>query len=46
VSFENQSYSVDEGDRQVQLALVLSNSSETDINVTVLTTDGSAIGKY
>jgi len=46
VSFEKQSYSVDEGDRRVQLALVLSNSSQTGFNVIVSTTDGSAIGKY
>ena len=45
VSFEQASYTVDEGDGSVEPLLVLSNPSSTDVIVQVHTIDGSATGK-
>ena len=39
-------YSVDEDDGSVQIGLVLSNTSSTDVTVQVSNTDGSATGEY
>ena len=46
VSFEQSMYSVNENAGPVQLVLVLSNPSSTDITVQVTTTDGSSTGEY
>ena len=45
VSFEQQTYSVNEADGNFQPVLVLSNPSATAITVEVSSTDGLAIGK-
>ena len=45
VSFEQQTYTVEEAEEMVILTLVLSNPSSTDINIEVLSIDGSATGK-
>ena len=45
VSFEQQTYNVNESNEKVQVVLVLSNPSSTDIIIVVTNTDGSAIGK-
>ena len=45
VSFEQQTYNVNESNEKVQVVLVLSNPSSTDIIIEVVNTDGSAIGK-
>ena len=45
MSFEEQSYNVNESNEKVQVVLVLSNPSSTDIIIEVVNTDGSAIGK-
>ena len=45
VSFEQQTYKVNEDDENVQPVLVLSNPSSTAITVEVFSTDGSATGK-
>ena len=39
-------YNVDEDSGPVQPVLVLSNPSSTSVTVEVLSTDGSAAGKY
>ena len=46
VSFEQQTYSVDEDDGPAQPALNLSNPSSTDITVKVFDAEGSATGEY
>jgi len=46
VSFEQAAYSVNEDAGPVQLVLVLSNPSSTDVTVELLSTDGTAIGKF
>ena len=46
VNFSQSAYSVDENDGIVQLTLVLSIPSSSDITIEVFSTDGSAIGKY
>ena len=45
VKFNQSAYSVNEGNEVLQIVLVLSNPSSTDITVEVLSTDGSATGK-
>ena len=45
VSFEQQTYNVNETDGQIEPVLVLSNPSSTAITVEVFSTDGSATGK-
>ena len=45
VSFERQSYTVNETDGSIQLLLVLSNPPTNVITVKVFTTNGSAVGK-
>ena len=45
VSFERQTYTVNETDGKVETALVLSNPSSTVVTVEVFTTNGSATGK-
>ena len=45
VSFEQQTYNVNETDGQIEPVLVLSNPSSTAIIVEVYSTDGSATGK-
>ena len=45
VNFNQSAYNVDEDDGPVQLVLVLSNPSSTDITISVFSTDGSATGK-
>lgn len=45
VSFEKADYSITEMDGLVEPVLILSNPSATDINVKVLTSDGSATGE-
>ena len=44
VSFEHLTYSVDESDELVQLALLISNPSPITYTVQVIATDGSATG--
>ena len=44
--FNETAYNVDEDAGLVQLALVLSDRSSTDITVEVTSGDGSATGKY
>ena len=46
VSFEQQTYSVDENAGPARPVLVLSNPSSMEFSVTVFNTDGSAIGEY
>jgi len=46
ISFEQAAYDVDEDDGPAQPVLVLSNPSSTDITVELLSTDGTAIGKF
>lgn len=46
VYFENDEYSVNEDAGIVQLVLLLSRSSISDIAVQVVSTNGSAIGKH
>ena len=46
VSFEKEAYSVNEATGQVEVALVLSEASSTDIAVTVSSTNALATGKY
>ena len=45
ISFEQQTYIVEEAEEMVVLTLVLSNPSSTDISIEVLGIDGSATGK-
>ena len=45
VSVEQQTYNVNESNEKVQVVLVLSNPSSTDIIIEVVNTDGSAVGK-
>ena len=45
VSFDHSTYSVNEGDGQVMLMLVLSHPSLSDVTITVATFDGSATCK-
>ena len=45
VSFEQQTYTVEEAEEMVVLTLVLSNPSSTDISIEVLSIDGSTTGK-
>ena len=45
VSFEQQTYTVEEAEEMVVLTLVLSNPSSTDISIEVFSTNGSATGK-
>ena len=45
MSFEQQVYTVNETDGNVQLVLVLSNPSSTNITVVLFSTGGSATGK-
>ena len=45
VSFEQQSYAVNENNGKVEPVLVLSNPSSSVITVQVFSTDGSATGK-
>ena len=45
VSFEEQTYSINETDGKVEPVLVLSNPSSSVITVQVFSTDGSATGK-
>ena len=44
VRFEQETYSVDESNKNVQPVLILSNPSSTDIIVEVFNTDESATG--
>ena len=44
--FSQTTYSVNEGAGSVQIGLVLSDPSSTDITVQVTNTDGSATGEY
>ena len=46
VKFSQLAYSVGENNGMVQILLVLSNPSSTDITVQVSNTDGSASGEY
>ena len=46
VSFEKETYSVNEATGQVEIALVLSGASSTDIAVTVLSANVFTTGKY
>ena len=46
VSFVQTTYIVNEGDGLVQIGLVLSNPSSTNVTVVVFNTDGSATGEY
>ena len=46
VSFEEEAYSVNEATGQVEIALVLSGASSTDIAVTVLSANVFTTGKY
>ena len=46
VNFDQSTYSTDEDKGSVQLVLILSNPSATDITVRVFSDDGSATGKY
>ena len=46
VSFEQQTYSVNESNGPVQVVLNLSNPSSTDITVNVSSTDVSTTGEY
>ena len=45
LSFKLSTYIINESDELVELVLLLSNPSSTDITLQVLTTDGSATGK-
>jgi len=45
VSFEQQTYIVNESNEKVQVVLTLSNPSSADIMIEIITTNGSAIGK-
>ena len=45
VSFEQQTYNVNEADEKVEPVLVLSNPSSTVITIEVSSTDGLATGK-
>ena len=45
VSFSESSYSVDENDGVIELTLILSNPSSTDINVHMMDNIGSATSK-
>ena len=45
VSFNQPTYSVNESDGMVQLVLLLSNQSTTDITVQVIDSDNSAMSK-
>ena len=45
VSFEQQTYSVNETDGNVQIVLILNKPSSTIVTVQVFGTDGSATGK-
>ena len=44
--FNQSVYSVNEDEGAVQLVLILTSPSSTDITVEVFTTDGSATGEY
>ena len=46
VFFNQSSYNVVESDGSVQLVLVLSNSSSTDITINIFNNNGSAFGEY
>ena len=46
VKFSQSAYSVGENSGMVQITLVLSNPSSTDITIQVTNTDGSANGEY
>ena len=46
VNFEQMIYNVDEDSGPVQPVLVLSNPSSISVIIEVLSTDGSAAGKY
>ena len=46
VSFNQMIYSATEDSMVAQVTLVLDNPPSTDINIEVITTDGSAIGEY
>ena len=46
VSFSQSAYFIDENAGQIQLALILSNPSSTDITVAVLNEDIMATGKH
>ena len=46
VFFNQSTYSATESDGQVQLAVLITNPSSTDITVQVLSTNVSATGKY
>ena len=46
IAFDQSTYSINEDVGYIQLTLVLSNPSSTDITIQVTTTDKTATGKY
>lgn len=46
VNFSQSAYRVDENDGMVELTLVLSIPSSTDIAIEIFSIDGSAMGEY
>ena len=45
MKFSQQLYSVDELEGQLQVILILSDSSTADVTITIFSNDGSATGK-
>ena len=46
VSFSQSAYRVNEDSGSVEIQLILSNSTSTDVNIEILTEGGTANGKY
>ena len=46
IRFNQSQYSIIEGNTPLRPSLILSNPSSYDINIRVISVDGTAIGKY